>query len=346
MYEPPEGSLHPNKMMRDWILKETGTTAAPIDQAADAASRIADLQAAIERVIRGKSETVKFALIALLARGHLLIEDVPGIGKTTLANAIAKALELSFQRIQFTSDLLPSDVIGLSVYNQKNGDFEWKAGPIFSNIVLADEINRATPKTQSALLEAMAEEQVTVEGVSRRLPLPFVVIATQNPAEHHGTYPLPESQLDRFMLRLQIGYPSLDDEKTILRDRETRDPLDLDESVMSQEDVIELQHRANAVKVDDALLDYLLQIVDATRKSDSLELGISPRGTLSLFRSAQALAFIEGRDYCIADDIKRLVLPVFAHRLIVNSRSAGLRSHTREAEQILREILEKTAVPL
>jgi len=334
MCELPEGSLHPNKMMRDWILKETGTTAAPIDQAADAASRIADLQAAIERVIRGKSETVKFALIALLARGHLLIEDVPGIGKTTLANAIAKALELSFQRIQFTSDLLPSDVIGLSVYNQKNGDFEWKAGPIFSNIVLADEINRATPKTQSALLEAMAEEQVTVEGVSRRLPLPFVVIATQNPAEHHGTYPLPESQLDRFMLRLQIGYPSLDDEKTILRDRETRDPLDRVESVMSQEDVIELQHRANAVKVDDALLDYLLQIVDATRKSDSLELGISPRGTLSLFRSAQALAFIEGRDYCIADDIKRLVLPVFAHRLIVNSRSAGLRSHTREAEQI------------
>jgi MoxR-like ATPase len=343
----PEEFAASEQIMRDWILKETGTAPlSPVDPAANAQARIAELQAAIERVIRGKSETVKFALIALLARGHLLIEDVPGIGKTTLANAIAKALDLTFQRIQFTSDLLPSDVIGLSVYNQKTGDFEWKPGAIFSNIVLADEINRATPKTQSALLEAMAEEQVTVEGVSRRLPLPFIVIATQNPAEHHGTYPLPESQLDRFMLRLQIGYPSVEDEKTILRDREMRDPLERLESAMAREDVVELQHSVMTVKVDDALLDYLLQIVDATRKSDSLELGISPRGTLSLFRSAQALAFIEGRDYCIADDIKRLVVPVFAHRVIVNSRSAGLRSHTREAEQILRDILEKTAVPI
>jgi MoxR-like ATPase len=333
-------------MMRDWILKETGTSASTVDGFAGASARVADLQAAIEGVIRGKSETVKFALIALLARGHLLIEDVPGIGKTTLANAIAKALDLSFQRIQFTSDLLPSDVIGLSVFNQRTGDFEWKAGPIFSNIVLADEINRATPKTQSALLEAMAEEQVTVEGVSRRLPLPFIVIATQNPAEHHGTYPLPESQLDRFMLRLAIGYPSVEDEKTILRDRETLDPLDRLSSVMAQSDVLELQHMVTTVRFDDALVDYLLQIVDATRKTDSLELGISPRGTLSLFRSAQALAFIEGRDFCIADDVKRLVVPVFAHRVIVNSRSAGLRSHAREAEQVLKDILEKTAVPI
>jgi MoxR-like ATPase len=333
-------------MMRDWILKEAGTVAPTADGFAGGSARVADLQAAIEGVIRGKSETVKFALIALLARGHLLIEDVPGIGKTTLANAIAKALDISFQRIQFTSDLLPSDVIGLSVYNQKGGEFEWKAGPIFSNIVLADEINRATPKTQSALLEAMAEEQVTVEGVSRRLPLPFIVIATQNPAEHHGTYPLPESQLDRFMLRLQIGYPSVEDEKTILRDRETLDPLDRLSSVMSQADVLQIQHMVTTVRFDDALVDYLLQIVDATRKSESLELGISPRGTLSLFRSSQALAFIEGRDYCIADDVKRLVIPVFAHRVIVNSRSAGLRSHTREAEQVLKDILEKTAVPI
>ena len=333
-------------MMRDWILKETGTSASTVDGFAGASARVADLQAAIEGVIRGKSETVKFALIALLARGHLLIEDVPGIGKTTLANAIAKALDLSFQRIQFTSDLLPSDVIGLSVFNQRTGDFEWKAGPIFSNIVLADEINRATPKTQSALLEAMAEEQVTVEGVSRRLPLPFIVIATQNPAEHHGTYPLPESQLDRFMLRLAIGYPSVEDEKTILRDRETLDPLDRLSSVMAQSDVLELQHMVTTVRFDDALVDYLLQIVDATRKTDSLELGISPRGTLSLFRSAQALAFIEGRDFCIADDVKRLIVPVFAHRVIVNSRSAGLRSHAREAEQVLKDILEKTAVPI
>jgi MoxR-like ATPase len=340
------GSPHPIQMMRDWILKETSTSAAPVDEFSSASERIAVLQAAIEGVIRGKSETVKFALIALLARGHLLIEDVPGIGKTTLANAISKALDLSFQRIQFTSDLLPSDVIGLSVYNQKSGDFEWKAGPIFSNIVLADEINRATPKTQSALLEAMAEEQVTVEGVSRRLPLPFIVIATQNPAEHHGTYPLPESQLDRFMLRLQIGYPSVEDEKTILRDRETRDPLDRLSAVMSQDDVLELQHMVTTVRFDDALVDYLLKIVDATRKSESLELGISPRGSLALFRSAQALAFIEGRDFCIADDVKRLVVPVFAHRVLVSSRSAGLRSHAREAEQVLKDILEKAAVPI
>ena len=276
--------------MRDWIISETRDTGENIALNFDAAAKIGELQAAIERVIRGKSETVKFALIALLAKGHLLIEDVPGIGKTTLANALARALELSFQRIQFTSDLLPSDVIGLSVFNQKSGDFEWKAGPIFSNIVLADEINRATPKTQSALLEAMAEEQVTVEGVTRRLPLPFIVVATQNPSEHHGTYPLPESQLDRFMLRLHMGYPTLDDERRILRDREKGDPLRFVEPVMSQADVLELQNLVSEVRFDDALLDYLLQIVDLTRKSDSLELGISPRGTLALFRSAQALA--------------------------------------------------------
>ncbi len=335
--------------MRDWIVSESK----PAVEASitsirtfDPAGKIADLQAAIESVIRGKSETVKFALVALLARGHLLVEDVPGIGKTTLANAMARALELSFQRIQFTSDLLPSDVIGLSVYNQKNGDFEWKAGPIFSNIVLADEINRATPKTQSALLEAMAEEQVTVEGVSRRLPPPFIVIATQNPSEHHGTYPLPESQLDRFMLRLHMGYPTLEDERKILRDRESVNPLDRIRKVMTHTDVIALQNMAADVRFDDALLDYLLQIVDATRRSESLELGISPRGTLALFRSAQALAFIEGRDYCIVDDVKRLVIPCFAHRIIVNSRVGALRQRTREAEQVLQEILVNLSVPI
>jgi MoxR-like ATPase len=332
--------------MRDWIVSETGTKLEAVTLEFDPAAKVAELQAAIERVIRGKSETVKFALIALLAKGHLLIEHVPGIGKTTLANALARALEMSFQRIQFTSDLLPSDVIGLSVFNQRTGDFEWKAGPIFSNIVLADEINRATPKTQSALLEAMAEEQVTVEGLSRRLPMPFIVVATQNPSEHHGTYPLPESQLDRFMLRLHIGYPSVDDERQILRDRESRDPLQVVKPVMSQADVIELQALTASVRFDDDLLEYLLQIVDHTRRSESLELGISPRGTLALFRSAQALALIEGRDYCIADDIKRLVIPCFAHRVIVNSRLSAVRHRTREAEQILQDILQKVSVPI
>lgn len=332
--------------MRDWITTETANAPSGIALSFDPAAKVAELQAAIERVIKGKSETVKFAVIALLAKGHLLIEDVPGIGKTTLANALARALELSFQRIQFTSDLLPSDMIGLSIFNQKTGEFEWKAGPIFSNIVLADEINRATPKTQSALLEAMAEEQVTVEGVTRALPPPFIVVATQNPSEHHGTYPLPESQLDRFMLRLHMGYPTIDDERSILRDREIGDPLNELHPVMSRSDVIEMQALVSEVRFDDALVDYLLQIVDQTRHSESVELGISPRGTLALFRSAQAMAFIEGRDYCIADDIKRLVIPCFAHRLLVNSRTGVLRQRTREAEQVLKDILQTVAVPL
>ena len=333
-------------MMRDWIVDKTEPALAAVKPAFDAAAKIRELQTAIERVIRGKSETVKFSLVTLLAKGHLLIEDVPGIGKTTLSVALARALDLSIQRIQFTSDLLPSDVIGLSIYNQQSGEFEWKAGPIFSNIVLADEINRATPKTQSALLEAMAEEQVTVEGISRRLPLPFMVIATQNPSEHHGTYPLPESQLDRFMLRLHMGYPSIEDERRILRDRENVNPLEYVDPVLGQDEVMELQDLVTHVRFDDALLNYLLQIVDATRKSDGLELGISPRGALALFRSAQALALIEGRDYCIADDIKRLVMPVFAHRVIINSRSTGLKNRTREAEQVLQDILLRTSVPL
>lgn len=333
-------------MMRDWIVEKNEPALAAVKPAFDPAAKIRELQTAVERVIRGKSETVKFALVTLLAKGHLLIEDVPGIGKTTLAVALARALDLSIQRIQFTSDLLPSDVIGLSIYNQQSGEFEWKAGPIFSNIVLADEINRATPKTQSALLEAMAEEQVTVEGISRRLPLPFMVIATQNPSEHHGTYPLPESQLDRFMLRLHMGYPSIEDERRILRDRENVNPLEFVDPVLGQDEVMELQELVTHGRFDDALLNYLLQIVDATRKSDALELGISPRGALALFRSAQALALIEGRDYCIADDIKRLVMPVFAHRVIVNSRSTGLKNRTREAEQVLQDILLKTSVPL
>ncbi|QQS43259.1 MAG: MoxR family ATPase [Acidobacteriota bacterium] len=308
--------------------------------------RLERLQTSIGSVIRGKSETVKLALVALIGKGHLLIEDVPGIGKTTLANALARSLALSFQRIQFTSDLLPSDVIGVSVFNQQTGDFDWKPGPIFANIVLADEINRATPKTQSSLLEAMAEEQVTIEGNSRLLPMPFMVVATQNPTEHHGTYPLPESQLDRFMLRLHMGYPSNDDERAILRDRESRDPIDYLEPVMDEDDILELQAMAKSVRVDEALVSYLLSIVEQTRSTPAVELGASPRGSLSLFQSAQALALIEGRDYCIVDDIKRLVIPCFAHRLIVSSQYTKISNRTNESEQILKEILSKTPVPV
>ena len=314
--------------------------------AATAAERIDLLQTAIERVIRGKPEAVRLAIVTLLAGGHLLVEDVPGVGKTTLAHTLARSLDCSFQRVQFTSDLLPSDVIGLSVYNQHDGRFEWKPGPIFASVVLADEINRTTPKTQSALLEAMAERQVTVEGVTHALPQPFIVIATQNPIEHHGTYPLPESQLDRFMLRLRVGYPSADDEKQILRDREHAEPLDDVQAVMSGQDVLELQAAVSEVSVDDAIVDYLMRIVTATRSSEMLDLGVSPRGTLALFRAAQALALSEDRIYCIPDDIKRLVIPVFAHRLTVSSRYSSAMRRSEEAEAVLREIMKTVSVPL
>src|SRR5919112_1182103 len=272
-----------------------------------------------------------------------------GEGTVSAAEAAERVgrLRAAVERVQFTSDLLPSDVIGLSVYDERTGEFEFRHGPVFANIVLADEINRTTPKTQSALLEAMAEGHVTVEGVTYRLRAPFMVVATQNPVEHHGTYPLPESQVDRFMLRLRVGYPAFDVEKEILRDRERGDPLEMVRPVMSGEEVVGLQRAVNAVSVDDALVDYLMRVVAATRDSETLDLGVSPRGTLALFRAAQALALTEGRDYCLPDDIKRLILPVFAHRLVVNSRfTSSPHRRSEEAEEVLREIMKTVSVPL
>ncbi len=308
--------------------------------------RLRELQHSIERVIRGKPEAIHHSLVALLAGGHLLIEDVPGVGKTTLAQTIARSLACSFQRIQFTSDLLPSDIIGVSVFNQQSGSFEFNAGPVFANVILADEINRTTPKTQSSLLEAMAEGRATIENQTYELPRPFLVLATQNPIEHHGTYPLPESQLDRFMMRIRIGYPGVDDEKQILRNHLKRDPVDEVTPIMSGEDILDLQDEVKRIRVDDALVDYLLEIVTATRQSEVLDLGVSPRGSLALYRAAQAFALTEDRDFCIADDIKRLVVPIFGHRIVISSRYSSRLRRGEESDAVLTEILKNIRVPI
>src|SRR5262249_2087972 len=257
-----------------------------------------------------------------------------------------RCLDCSFQRVQFTSDLLPSDIVGVSVYNQQRGEFEFKPRPVFANVILADEINRTTPKTQSSLLEAMAEGHVTIEDRTYDLPKPFLVLATQNPNEHHGTYPLPESQLDRFLMRVRMGYPSANEEKEILRAQNHHHPLERVTPVMTGDDVLDLQEEIKNVLVNDALLDYLMKIVTATRNSEMIELGVSPRGTLALHRAAQALAFTEDRSYCIADDIKRLVLPVFGHRLAVHSRYSNRARHGSDADAVLSEILKSVHVPI
>jgi MoxR-like ATPase len=304
------------------------------------------VQHSVQSVIRGKDEVIRLALVGLLARGHLLIEDVPGVGKTTLAHAMARSFDCAFQRIQFTSDMLPSDVIGVSVFSQATDRFEFRPGPIFANVVLADEINRTTPKTQSALLEAMNENQVTVDNRTWVLPQPFMVMATQNPIEHHGTYPLPESQLDRFLMRLRIGYPSAESEKAILHDFADADPLASLKPVMTGQEVVELQSRVRRVKVDDELVNYTLGIVEKTRQHEYLSLGVSPRGSMSLYRAAQALAFLEGRDYCIPDDFKRLILPVFSHRCVVSSRYISTLKKSDQTAALLEEIVNATPVPL
>lgn len=303
--------------------------------------RLRELESALAESIKGKPEVLRLSLVALLSRGHLLIEDVPGVGKTTLASAIARAVHCGFHRVQCTSDMLPSDIIGVSIYSQTSQQFEFKPGPVFTNFLLADEVNRATPKTQSALLEAMNERQVTVDGRSYPLNEPFMVIATQNPAEHHGTYPLPESQLDRFLMRIKIGYPDKAAEREILRGESNIPPR----AILSAEELIWFQRRVESVAMDDAIADYLLAIVERTRRHDQLTLGLSPRGAQALYRAAQASALLDDREFVIPDDVKRLASPVCAHRLVANSRTTFGRGF-EAVERILDEILAEIEVPL
>jgi MoxR-like ATPase len=314
---------------------------------AEAAAHAARLRENVERALRGKPEVVRRTVEALIAGGHLLLEDVPGVGKTTLAQALARSIDGSFRRIQFTSDLLPSDVLGSSVPEEgtHGARFAFQPGPIFANVVLADEINRASPKAQSALLEAMSEGAATIEGTTHVLPHPFFVIATQNPLEHHGTHALPESQLDRFLLRLSIGYPDADDEAAVLREDPAATALPRLEPVVTASTLLAMQRFARAVKFDDALVSYLLTIVHETRQHEALELGVSPRGTIALRRAAQARALVDGRDYCIPDDVRDLAVDVFSHRVQVDPRSRPARSG-EESAWIVREIVEQVPVPL
>jgi MoxR-like ATPase len=307
--------------------------------------KLAAIEAVLGAAIRGKPEVIRLSLVCLLARGHLLIEDVPGVGKTTLAQALARAVSCRFHRLQFTSDMLPSDVLGVTIYNVQSECFEFKPGPIFSNFLLADEINRTTPKTQSALLEAMNESQVSIDGRSNPLPRPFMVIATQNPVEHHGTYPLPESQLDRFLMRLRIGYPDSASEREIVRNPERELPPSAS-SGLTAEDVVQLQDAVHGVAVEETLVDYMLAIVEKTRHHESLALGVSPRGSRALYRAVQALALVEGREYAIPDDVKRLAAPIFAHRVVINTRTTLVERRADAGERIIEEILSQVEVPL
>jgi MoxR-like ATPase len=317
-------------------------TAAPAsDQASQSIKRLID---GISAVFVSKPEVVKLTVTTLLAKGHLLIEDVPGIGKTLLGVALAHCIEASFRRIQFTNDLLPSDILGLSVFNQRDTQFEFKPGPIFSHVVLADEINRSTPKTQSALLEAMNDLQVTIDGKTHILPEPFLVIATQNPVEYHGTFPLPEAQLDRFLMRVQVGYPNREDAKRILREKDLAGQLKDMKPALKHAEILDLQKKADDVAVDDSLLDYVVRVAEATRAHKSFKLGLSPRGALALTRAARAYALVSGRDYCVPDDIKAVAIPVIAHRTLIDSSLYGV-ARIAESEQAVTDVLRAVAAP-
>jgi MoxR-like ATPase len=297
----------------------------------------------VERVIVGKAEVVELTIVALLCEGHILLEDVPGLGKTVLAKSLAKSLGCTFRRIQCTPDLLPSDITGTYIFNQKTADFEYRAGPVMSQIVLADEINRATPRTQSALLEAMQERQITTEGETRALPRPFLVMATQNPIELEGTFPLPEAQLDRFLMKIQIGYPSEEDDRLILSRFRQDDPLDELAAVITGEELLAMQKLCREVHVAADVEDYIIRLVHATRKNSAVELGASPRAMLALYNASQALAAIRGRAYVIPDDIKHLMTPVLIHRIIPKSES---RLRGQKADQTLKEIRDSVFVPV
>lgn len=304
------------------------------------------LQKNIETVIIGKSETVQMAIITLLARGHLLIEDVPGVGKTSLASALALSMNLSFRRIQFTNDILPSDITGVSVFNHEENRFDFKQGPLFANIVLADEINRSTPRTQSALLEAMNEKQITVDNTTYVLEEPFMVIATQNPIESHGAYPLPESQMDRFMMHISMGYPALEDERFLLNTHFSGSRTKAVKPVLNRGEVLHLQKQVEMVTIEPVLVDYLLNIIAASRKSKHLSLGVSPRGGIIFQHAVRACALANGRNYCLPDDIKQMAVPVLCHRVIPESRHGSHKRSYADTAAIINEIIEHIEIPV